>query len=170
MAGIDGIGPAFDRLWQTKLTETPRLLSCRNAAALRWHYAPHASRGDLHILTLERDGRLRGYAVLIRADAPAIGLKRAKLADALVLEDEPKAFETLLAEAWQLARRLGFHVLEVHRLPAPLQTVLTTLRPLRRQLPAWPGHYKLVNSEFATALARPEVWAITDYDGDTTLF
>lgn len=67
--------------------EAERLLACRDAQTLRWHFGagPYAGRTQILVAELET----QGYLILVREDAPEIGLKRIKIADALVANDRP---------------------------------------------------------------------------------
>jgi hypothetical protein len=169
VAVADGFGPGFDALWQDVLAGPPRLAMRRDTATLAWHYAPHAARGTLAVFTLARDARPAGYAVVVREDAPAIGLKRAKLVDALVPGDDPAALESLLAAALHHARATGCAVLELAAAPPPLLDVALARGALTRSLPVWPCWY-VPRPGLPPELERPEAWWLTGYDGDTALF
>ncbi|MBF0268183.1 MAG: hypothetical protein HQL44_06295 [Alphaproteobacteria bacterium] len=160
----EGAAPEIDALWREKLQEAPRLLALRTATALRWHYPKE--RGA-QFFGLWRKGLLRGYGVLLADHAPAIGLKRWRLADLLVLEDDPLVIRALLAEAFRRAQQLGAHVLEISGLPKNLRAQLNLGGAFERPLPTWPAYYKTLNTKFD--LTQEGSWYLTGYDGDATL-
>jgi hypothetical protein len=75
----------------------------------------------------------------------------------------------LLAEALATARAEGCHVLELVGLPRTLRQIAERWRPLARTMPVWPAYCRAQAGEVAEALARPDSWYLTSYDGDTTL-
>lgn len=166
---VGDIGADFDDLWRRKIAEGERLLACRDARTLRWYFGPAAAAGRARVLACRRDGRLEGYAVVYRDDAPAIGLRRARIADLLVAGDDPAATDGLLGAAWDSARDDGCHVLEVVGLPRSLRARIETTRPLSRPMPTFPFFYKSQEPTLAAALEREETWHVTSYDGDTSL-
>lgn len=153
-----------DALWRQKLTESPRLLALRSARALRWHY-PKEKRACF--IGVKRGGLLQGYAVLTADHAPAIGLKRWRLADMLALDDDPMIGACLLSEAFRQSVQAGVHVLEAASLPAPLDACLAASGAFTRQLPTWPAYYKPLASDLS--LDDASRWYLTAYDGDATL-
>ena len=158
----------FDALWQRVRDETPCLLARRDAQSLKWWLGAPALRGRARLLAY-RCGGLGGYAIVVRDDAPAIGLKRLKIADMFVAGGSAEMIDALLAEAFALAREEGYHVLELVGLPRSLRSRARALRPYSRPMPVWPLYYKTVDGALAQALSREEAWYVTAYDGDTLL-
>ncbi|MEE9317421.1 MAG: hypothetical protein V3U48_03920 [Rhodospirillales bacterium] len=164
------IDDSFDDLWRRKLLEYPgRLLRRRDAASLKWHFASGRFAEEARFLCFRRGGRLDGYLVLIRDDAPEIGLKRLKIADLFVAGDEPQDVSALLAGAYEygLARRC--HVLEVVGLPENLREIVLSHKPFDRPMPTFPFYFKVLNPDLAGPLQAAQGWYATAYDGDTAL-
>ncbi|MDK9722830.1 MAG: hypothetical protein OEL53_16790 [Rhodospirillales bacterium] len=155
---------AIDGLWREKLKEPERLMGLRTATALRWHYPKE--RGALFI-GFRRSGILQGFGILLPDHAPAIDLRRWRLADLLVLEDDPLVAEAILAEAFRLTQAAQAHVLEVTGLPDRLWSCVLASGAFLRNLPVWPAYYKTLAPDLD--LSRAESWYLTAYDGDTTL-
>ena len=170
-SGIDSFDERMDDLWRAKAAESPpRLLACRDARSLRWHFAPYAARGELRVLMATAGGRLAGYAVVVPAPADVIGLKRARVADLLARDDDPTVVRALLAKAIAVARADEMHVIEAGAVPARLRPAVESLRPFYRTLPTRPYYWKAMDPSLVTVLADPSAWYITAYDGDAALF
>ncbi|MEX0695752.1 MAG: hypothetical protein WD075_15005 [Rhodospirillales bacterium] len=168
--GIQAVDGAFDDLWQRRRRQLPEtLLASRDAATLKWHFGLGAGSDEARVLRYDRDGVLKGYAVLVREDAPAIGLKRMKIADLFIDDDDPKVMQALLAGAYEYAMARGCHVLELIGLSATLRAQALENKPYTRQMATFPFFYKALTAEMTTTLASPAAWYVTAYDGDTSL-
>ena len=164
---LSEISDDFDDLWQRKQNEAERLLACRNAACLRWHFEAPVFENKTTILAC-KNNRLDGYAIVVEEDAPDIGLKRLKIADVLIAGDDEDVFRSLLAEAYVLAQEKNCHVLELIGLPPHLRKIAQGAKPFSRRMPVWPAYYK--PSAFdSDQLTRTDTWYLTPYDGDTLL-
>ena len=167
---IGGIDDGFDDLWSRKLKEySRRLLACRNAETLRWYFGLSQSADQTRVLCCRQDGRLQGYAVVVREDAPAIGLKRIKIADLFVAGDEPKVVDALLTAAYEYGMAARFHVLEVIGLPEILRRQALTHKPLERPMETFPFFFKALNPNLVEPLSESRGWYVTAFDGDTAL-
>ena len=164
---LDRVGPDFDALWERKLGEKPRFMACRDARSIRWHFAPRAS--DTVLLTHRSGGELLGYMALVRADADAVGLRRYKIADALIAGEDPDIFDALLGAAFEATIEAGAHVLELIGLPDSFRRRAHAARPFVRAVETWPFYYKPVGWTLSKCLEEPGAWYATPFDGDTTL-
>ena len=167
---LDEIDEGFDDLWRRKLAEYPgRLLARRDAVTLRWYFGIGAGASETRVVVCRRQGRVLGYAVLVREDAPAIGLKRIKLADMLVEGDDAGVVRALMTAAYEYGLAKRCHVLEAVGLAPELRAVLTAMKPYRRAMPTFPFFYKALRPDLVEALAKGDGWYVTAYDGDTAL-
>lgn len=170
IARIDEIDDAFDDLWRRKLKESSdRLLACRDAGTLRWYFGLSRGAADSRVVCCRRNGRLEGYAVLVRDDNPAIGLARLKIADLLVAGDDGKVVDALLTAAFEYGLAKRCHVLELIGLPPGLRARALTHKPYRRPMATFPFFYKALDAALAEPLASAEGWYVTAFDGDTQL-
>ncbi|MFQ5765517.1 MAG: hypothetical protein ACE5GT_11360 [Rhodospirillales bacterium] len=170
IARIDEIDDAFDDLWRRKLGETPeRLLACRDAATLRWYFGLSRRAGDTRVVCCRRNGRLDGYAVLVRDDNPGIGLERLKIADLFVAGDDGDVVDALLTAAYEYGLAKHCHVLELIGLPPGLRARALAHKPYRRAMATFPFFYKALDPALAEALASGDGWYVTAFDGDTQL-
>ncbi|MDA1023009.1 MAG: hypothetical protein O2817_06645 [Proteobacteria bacterium] len=168
--GVNDIGAEFDGLWQQKLAENPdRLLAARDAQTLKWYFGLSQNAGDTRILCARRDGKLEGYAVLVREDAPKIGLKRLKIADVFVAGDNPDTLNALLAAAYEYAMAKRCHVLELIGLAAPLRGMALGHKPYSRPMATFPFYFKALRDDLKAPLETGDGWTVTAYDGDTAL-
>ncbi len=170
----DEIDAGFDDLWRRKIKEYPgRMLANRSAVALKWHFSVGRDCGLSRVICLhgpgEGGGRLEGYAVVVREDAPEIGLKRLKVADLFVAGDDAAAVSALLTAAFEYGIAQRCHVLEVIGLPENLRACVKTHKPMQRPMPTFPFYFKAASPDLSAPLARADGWYVTPYDGDSTL-
>ncbi len=166
--GVGDLGDEFDDLWQRKRDEAPRLLACRTAHCLRWHFDPPQMAMRTRFL-VHRQGRLKGYAAVMREDAPELGLKRLKIVDMFIEQDDADIFDALLFAAHEHARGEGCHVMELVGLPENLRAAALRHRPFGRSMPTWPLYYKALTPALVEPLRKQDAWYVTPYDGDTAL-
>lgn len=167
---LNGIDAAFDDLWTRKRTQLPgTMLASRDAATLRWYFGLGAGRDKTRVLRYDKDGELKGYAVLVREDALPIGLRRFKIADLFVDGDDAKVTQALLAAAYEYAISQRCHVLEVIGLAAEMRAHAMKTKPFSRPMATFPFFYKALDTDLAPGLADADGWAVTAYDGDTAL-
>lgn len=163
------VGGEFDELWQRNAGQDGRLLACRTAVDLRWHFRHSAEANALTMLACRRNGRLEGYLALIRETLTDLKLVRAKIADMFVAGDEATVIESLLAGAAEAARSQGCHLLEFQGFPAPVREQVLRHRPFTRHAPAFPFYYKACSPMLDDQLRSAAAWYPTPYDGDSTL-
>jgi len=166
----DQIDDTFDTLWTRKRNEAVRLLACRSAECLRWHFGTDSQAARTRILTSRNAGILQGYAILQREDAPAIGLSRMKVIDLFVAADDETIIDGLLDAAAKTAQAEGCHVLELVGLPVSIRRqIISRHHPRTRQMPTWPLFYKSMDRGLDGPLANEQTWYVSAYDGDTAL-
>ncbi|WNK00358.1 hypothetical protein L2D14_02770 [Thalassospiraceae bacterium LMO-JJ14] len=168
--GVSAIDDAFDNLWTRRKKQLADvLLASRDAETLKWYFSLGAASDEVRFLRYDDDGMLKGYAVLVREDAPAIGLKRMKIADIFIDGDDPKVLQALLAGAYEYAIAKRCHVLELIGLPEGLRAEAMKTKPMSRPMATFPFFYKAMSGEMAARLGDPAAWYVTAYDGDTSL-
>ena len=168
LIGVEDIDDRFDDLWKRKQAEAERLLACRMASNLRWHFGDTQCEKGTRILAHRRGG-LRGYAVVMREDEVGIGLKRLRIADLFVETNDEVVVNDLLSAAYEYGREQGCHILEWVGMPTDLRQIAHRHSPFIRTLPTWPLYYKTMDVGLTSSLERQTAWYITPYDGDTTL-
>jgi hypothetical protein len=167
--GPDALGSDFQALWTEIRTERPRLFADRAPATLRWHFEIPGDMGSVRVLCCHKDGKLDGYAV-VRSDTDRQnGLRKSIIADMVARQDDPVVIQALWVAAYEHAKSLGSHVLEVQGFPANIRAVCSDWRPYRRKYPACPYYYKAVDPLLHTALGDAADWYACPFDGDATL-
>jgi hypothetical protein len=166
--GVSDIDDSFDDLWAAKRGESTKLLACRSADSLRWHFGVESLAQRCQFLVY-RDQGLKGYAAVLRQDSPGIGLKRLRIVDLFVAADDEAVIDALLCKAYEFAKQTGCHVLEVIGLPAVLRRRILRHRPFTRRMPTWPLYYRPGKGRLAGELEQETAWYVTSYDGDTSL-
>lgn len=166
---VNEIGDEFHTLWMQKLNENPRLFTDRSPAALRWHYEIPGDRGAVRVICCHKNGELVGYAV-VRSDVDEqSGLHKSLIADILARQDDPDVIRALFITAYEYAKRLGSHVLEVVGFPSRVRNVCEQWNPYRRKLPACPFFYKAADPTLSRSLSDANAWYACPFDGDATL-
>jgi len=163
---VADVGGEFDGFWRRLAGTSAGLIGVRDSATLRWHYQGNDSAV---ILALRGGKGLDGYAVVVRDDAPAIGLRRLRIADLVVGDDDAAKTTALLAAAFAHGDAECCHVLEIAGLVGYAHRHAMALRPLVRSLPSWPAYYRAADPLLAVTLAKEGAWSLTGFDGDTTL-
>lgn len=163
------IGPEFDRLWQRKLAEEPKLLAIRDSQTLRWHFAGRGRPDPPVVIGAYARAELVGYAAVVRQDAPHLALKRARLADLFVEGDAAEVVRALLSGAAAEARLGGAAMLEVIGFPSHVRRIIETLRPFELRDESWPFLFKTSDPELQAALAAESRWHACLFDGDGSL-
>lgn len=152
----------FDAFW-SELRRTPdRLLRIRDAASLSWTFGASGH----WILTAQKNGRLAGWMVLVRADRPEYGLRRLQIADLQALDDDAGCVRALFGGAVQFGRQTDVDMLEATGFNRAKRSVLEDFFPYRLRLGHWPYFYKTAQPHLRAALSRPESWDPTITDGD----
>ncbi len=165
---VEKIDENFDELWRKKIGEKEKLLACRSAQCLRWHFGGSPNNQTTQIL-IQQEKQLKGYMAVRREDASEIGLKRLRIVDLFVLDDDAPTVVDLLIAAFDYGRQQGCHVLEWIGMPPNIREFALKSRPFTRQLPTWPLFYKVTDVSLRSGLKTENDWYITPYDGDTTL-
>jgi hypothetical protein len=163
------IGNEFDRLWQRRLGECPRLLAVRDAQTLRWHFAARGRPHPPFLVCASSGSELLGYAAVVRQDAAHLGLARARVADIFVEHDDPEIIRQLLVRSASHARSTGADMLEIIGLPRPIRGVVDGLRPLEIRDGSSPFVYKAVDPALDEKLADESAWYAGLFDGDGSI-
>ena len=109
--------------------------------------------------------------MIMREDAPSIGLKRLKIIDLFVAGNNEAVIDSLLAAAFETALADGCHVLEMTGLPSALRNhIISHHHPRTRQLATWPAFYKVMKDDLNIPFKDEKSWYVSAYDGDTALF
>lgn len=166
---VEEIGDDFQDLWLRKVQERPRLLACRTPEVLRWHFLVPQARRTAHVLACYRESRLVGYLILQIGSTSPLGLRKAFVADLIVLGDKPEVIAELFVSAYDLAKKEGCHVLEVEGFPEEVRQVCRTWKPFSRKYPACTFYYKTDHALLMEPLKLEESWYACPLDGDTTL-
>ncbi len=163
------IGDDFESLWMEKLNEDPRLLADRTPVTLRWHYEIPGDLGSVRVLCCYQDGKLVGY-VVVRTDTDGkSGLSKSIIADLIARRDDPKVVRALFVAAYDHAKSVRSHVLEVTGFPPNIRSVCLQWNPYRRKLPACPFYYKAADPLLHQTLSKATAWYACPFDGDETL-
>jgi hypothetical protein len=168
--GLDDLPVGFDSFCDEQIQKSNRLLGKRNAAILRWHFAPPESKKVCRVLICRDEKRILGYAVTRQETDPEFGLRRSIVADLLVEEDERKIVEALTAAAHASAKRDGSHVLEVMGFPRSVRQAILKWKPYTREYPSCPYLFKARDRALHEKLSNVDLWYACPYDGDATLW
>jgi len=163
------IGEDFQTLWEAKLKEAPRLLADRSPDSLRWHCQTPDDEGTMGIFCCYSGKELLGYVVVRSDPASTLGLRRSFVADMIATNDDPVTLTALCAAAYQHAKHIGSHILEILGFPPGIRAVCSQSDPYLRKYPSCPFYYKAADASLHQTLAEPSLWYASPFDGDTTL-
>ncbi len=168
--GLDGIDAAFDDLWARKQSELKdQIVTVRDAAALKWCFGLGSNHSETRLIRYDKDGTLRGYVAVVQESVPDIGLKRLKIADVMIENDDPDVAKALFAAAYEYGIATRSHVVEVIGLPPSLRALVDQHKPYTRPMATQPFYCKVINPALSKSAADPDGWYITAFDGDTVI-
>ncbi|MHB8540553.1 MAG: hypothetical protein ACYDCD_06385 [Candidatus Acidiferrales bacterium] len=167
--GVHEIGDDFQTLWIEKLRERPQLLAERSPATLRWHFDIPGDLGTTRVLCCYKNGELLGYAVIRSNQNQTNGLRQSSIADMLAKQDDPEILQALFAAAYDHAKHIGSHILELLGFPQSVRRVCSQWNPYLRKYPASPFYYKATDPMLHKTLSDGMAWYASPFDGDTTL-
>lgn len=160
----------FEDFWQQLRHNFPRqLLANRSREMLEWHFKRPLEKGKAWVLTVGKGPALAAYAIFLRRDNSAFGLKRMRLVDFQVLGGNTVLLRPLICHALARCRREGIHMLECIGFAPDKQRVIEALAPHGRKLTSWRYFYKATNQQLAQTLEDPGVWDPSCFDGDASL-
>lgn len=161
----------FDEFWYRIMAErSDCLLAERSAKVLRWHFG-HCAAKERHakfICAWSRE-KLLGYIVLTHEDSPRTGLKRNRVSDLLVENDEPDVIDALLNESIKQTKIENRDILELTGFPDKIRQHFRKGNAYMRKLPSWLFWYKVVTPELMDKLKCENTWYGSSYDGDASL-
>jgi hypothetical protein len=163
------IGDDFQALWEAKVQEAQRLLADRTPATLRWHFHTPDDEGTTAVFCCYSGKELLGYAVVRSDPAQTHGLRRSFVADMIAKNDDPGTLNELCVAAYEHAKHVGSHVLEILGFPPDIRAVCSQSDPYLRSYPSCPFYYRAADPSLHNTLADPELWYASPFDGDTTL-
>jgi hypothetical protein len=166
---MNEIGDDFDQLWLAKLKEKPRLLANRDAATLRWHFQTPDDPGETCVFCCHRERKLVGYSVMRTDPKQGNALRRSTIADTLAIADNPEIVKLLWTAAYEHAKHVGSHVLEILGFPRSIRQACSGWHPYQRSYPACPFYYKASSPLLQSTLSNGDVWYASPFDGDTSL-
>ena len=167
--GVEEISDDFQTLWEAKLHEAPRLLADRSPATLRWHFQTPDDEGSTGVFCCYSGKQLLGYVVVRSDPAATPGLRRSFVADMVAKNDDPVTLNALCVAAYQHAKQVGSHILEVLGFPPSIRAVCSQSNPYVRKYPSCPFYYKAADQSLHQTLTEPSLWYASPFDGDTTL-
>ena len=87
-----------------------------------------------------------------------------------VVDDVPSIINTLLAEAYELAKTRGCHILEMVGFTVQIRALAQRFKPLSRLYENLNFHYKASSNKLDKSLEIPDAWYPTLFDGDSSMF
>jgi len=166
---VNEIGEDFERLWDAKRAERPRLLSDRRPATLRWHFEIPGDRATKRLFCCFRNHELEGYLVLRHEPDPGDAPRRSLICDMLIKGDRTETIEALFVAAYDDAKRAGSHIIELMGFPASIRQTFLSRNPYQRKYPACPFYFKAIDPALHKELSNEVNWYASPYDGDATL-
>ena len=155
-------------LWKELCERGDQLTIVRTPETLRWQLSIRDD-SDAVLIYVRKDEFLVGYAAIIRAIKPRLGLVRYRLVDLFARNNDPSALGGLLRTAFDHAKREGAHILDTQGFNQSVVEVMRTTNPRCHVNHNWPYLFKTIDPALAEELERPERWYTSMLDGDTCL-
>jgi len=159
----------FDRFWERLRERSSTLLAVRSREVLKWHFGALLETDKIWVLTAGSADDIEAYAIFQRRDEPQYSLKRMRMVDFQACECHDRYCAALMRRAYDECRAQGIHVLEQVGCNLEKTKVFEQAAAYRRKLPSWSSFYLSKNAELAAHLSRPDAWAPSSYDGDSSL-
>jgi hypothetical protein len=160
----------FDQFWDALRNSNPRvLLGVRSRDTLGWHFKYALAKKEAWIVASGDSSAINAYAVFLRYDNSAYGLKRMRLVDFQTLKATPAALIPMVRWALEKCRREQIDSLECIGFHPDKQNLITAIAPYQRKLPSWLYFYKTRDKSLADKLKDPAVWDPSQFDGDASL-
>ncbi len=161
----------FDNFWQElRRIRCHVLLGRRDRAALDWHFGTALRDGRAWLLSCWEKERMTSYAVFLRSDQTALGLRRMILADFQQLEGDEKSLGAMLEAACDEGRRQGIHCVQILGSRLEASELVQALSPHKKAMsPGSLPYLYLATSALEQQLRDGDRWDITFFDGDSSL-
>lgn len=161
---LEGFDERFDGLCQNLSTGVNRLRAVRNQAVLEWRFQTELRRQRVSIVAAEQGGTLKGYAVLLRREDAALGMKLCDIADLQAQGDDPVTIRDLLLGSIRIAREEGVDAVKFMSGNPVKRTPADALWPHTYQLPFWQQYFKANSPELSTSLSTADSWDFSLFD------
>jgi len=161
----------FEVFWEElKHTYPGRLQATRSLQVLQWHFRYPLQQQRMWILTAGSDSRIIAYAIFLRHDNERLNLKRVRLVDFQVLnEEDTRLAVPMLSWASLRCHDEGVHMLEAYGFAGEKRWVIDKVAPYDRCLHLWSSYYASRHAEVRQQLQDPGIWDPSHYEGDASL-
>ena len=161
----------FDEFWkELEYQNEGRLLAVRTQETLTWHFQHALERQRAWIVTASHCRDLAAYAIFDRCDNPGRQLKRVRLVDFQALRGFEEMLFAFVYSMCNYCRQAGIHVLEVFGSWLDRLTLPKALPPYCRNLSSWRSYYLAKDPELREPLKDGNAWALSSFDGDSSLY
>ena len=161
---LGGFDDRFETLWRTLCADPPRLRAVRTRAVLEWRFGAQLRSGRAIIVAAGGDGKLSGYAVLVRRQSPELGMDLYDVADLQAIRDDPATIRDLLLGSIEIAREQGVDAVKLLTGSPAKRATVDELRPYTYRLGFWQLYYKVASPELAAALSTADAWDFSLFD------
>lgn len=163
-----GFDDRFDAFWEELRAQNPdTLLAVRDRATLEWHYRLPLRAGHLWVYTARQDGRIRAFCVVKEYLRPS-GMRSMKIVDYQTVDPSVDLLPGLARAAAERCAHDHVGMLEHNGCELPKMSGFDQVAPYRITKAAWSFYYRTTDPDLADALAHPDVWDPSEYDGDTS--
>jgi hypothetical protein len=160
----------FDQFWEEMRANANLLRIVRDSKSLQLYFGDFLATERGWVVVCEQNGKMAGYAVLVRKDNPDIGLCRILIADLQAIGPYREAvMQQLLKHALLGCRKRNIAVVELVGFSARKRQAVAPLLPRSRILSHSPFIYKTRDATLRKMLKEPEVWDPCIMDGADAL-
>ena len=160
----------FDPFWDEMRAHPNLLRIVRDSKSLQLYFGDFLATGRGWVVVCEQNGKMVGYAVLVRKDNLDIGLCRILIADLQAIgPDRESVMQKLIKHVLLGCRKRNIAVVELVGFSARKRQAIAPLLPRSRIFPNPPFIYKTRNATLREMLKEPEVWDPCIMDGADAL-
>jgi hypothetical protein len=159
----------FDDFWDRLRAPGDLILCVRDSRTLTWHFRPALAKDLVWIYAVPDGSRISAYAVFLRQDNAAVGLRRVRLVDFRALAGHEQCLGWVMSAALARCREESVHMLECVGFGGQTRSLLEAHAPYRRRLPACMFFYKAGDRQLNQDLTSAAHWDVCPYDGDGSL-
>ena len=167
---IDSVNEDFDMLWNEKINSEPnKLFTNRTSSSLKWHFSKSYNSDDVKIFSYYKNKRLYGYIIIRCEKTKKINLKRYKIIDIFVKDDNNKIINNLISYSFNYVKKNKGSVLEMLGFTGTVRENFKKNIFFTRKLSTMPYHFKIINNDLLDALNTESCWYPTPLDGDSSI-
>lgn len=159
----------FGKFWKARLLENNGVITSRAPDRLAWMFDDSLAAGMVQVITVEKRGEIKGYALIRRSPRSEGFFNNHSLYDIIALNDDKKTLQILVQGAMEAARKdRGSLLMYIGALPKQ-RSWLSPFFSKCVKTDFSTFFYVPMNNEIKDSLAKEEGWFFGPMDGERCL-